>query len=156
MIDDDVMQFAVELTRKGADIRAKDEMARSVLWHACCRSWLKSIPWLVGFGLDINDRDREGTSAFDAGCLHGERINVEAMLAIQPEIDAQDANGDTALIKCARKRIETKESPVYSSIIALINAGADPDIENYKGESFRKLAENDPSLKCLLFRYKGK
>lgn len=79
-------------------------------------------------------------------------MNVEAMLSVQPEIDEQDDAGDTALIKCVRKYIASGNSDIFSSIIALIYAGADPDIENNKGESFRKLAETDSLLKRLLDR----
>lgn len=46
MIDDDVREFSAKLIRKGAEIQARDRMERSVLWHACCRSWLKSISCL--------------------------------------------------------------------------------------------------------------
>ena len=155
LIDDDVREFASELISKGADIYAKDRMDRSILWHACQNSWLRSIPWLAGMGLDINARDREGTSAFNAGCLHGERMNVEAMLSVNPEIDAQDAGGDMALIKCGREYVDCGVSSIYSSIITLLDAGADPDIENDKGVSFRKIAEGDRSLKYALERREG-
>lgn len=146
--EQEVMDLAGQLPEIGADIMAKDNMGRSVLWHACHRSWLKSIPWLLDKGLDIGERDKDGISCFEAGCLSHEGYTIEPMLSRGYDVNTQDRNGDTALHKCARDR---EENSRYSSMIFhLIKNGADPDLENDAGISFRMMARENKELAFIL------
>lgn len=58
------------------------------------------------------------------------------MLSVHPEMNAPDANGDTAHIKCSEKYIVSGIGDILSSIIALLYADADPDLENNVGNTF--------------------
>lgn len=146
LVEEDVMLFSQELMDLGADIHAKDVQGCSILWYACSKSWLKSIPWLAGMGIDINERDNNGDSAFDAGCLSGESFTVKPMLQAGADIDSQDCNGNTALFKCFKRCQEDKRSGCWSTISYLIREGADPDHKNQEGESPRIFASKDKSL----------
>lgn len=149
-IETDVIELAQELIEKGADIHLADGMGRSVLWHACAMSWLKSIPWLAGMGLNINDRDKDGNSVFDAGCLCGESLTIEPMIKAGALIDNRDNEGNTTLIKCGRRWLENPHGYAFSAVIALLHHGADPDMENNSGESLCNLAERDENLKWAI------
>lgn len=150
LIDDDVLAFAAELIEKGADIHARDNKSRTALWHACSRSWMKSISWLAGLGLAVNERDSEGTNSFDAGCLSGESFTIEPMVKAGAVVDARDSYGDTALLKSAREFHENPRTFSLSVIMTLLRFDADPDLENNAGESLRKMAEKDDNIKFAL------
>lgn len=149
--DDDALALAIVLIEKGADIHAKDNMGRTALWHACSMCWAKSIPFLVKLGLDINERDKEENSAFDAGCLSGESLTIRPMVEAGAIVDAQDENGDTALLKCAKACLAEKRGWHSSAIMTLLDDfNADPDLKNHAGFSMRSLIGNDKKLKWVL------
>lgn len=149
--DDDALALAIVLIEKGADIHAKDNMGRTALWHACSMCWAKSIPFLVKLGLNINERDKEENSAFDAGCLSGESLTIRPMVEAGAIVDAQDENGDTALIKCAKACLTEKRGWHSSTIMTLlVDFNADPDLKNHAGFSMRSLIGNDKKLKWVL------
>lgn len=144
LCEQEAMDLARQLIDMGVDIRAKDKMSRSVLWHACHRSWLKSIPWLLDKSLNLNERDTDGISCFEAGSLSLERYTIEPMLSRGYDVNTQDRNGDTTLHKCAR---DPRENARYSSVIYhLIINGGDPDLKNKAGVSLRMMAKESKGL----------
>lgn len=146
--DADALEFAKELIARGANIEARDKDGRSVLWHICRKMWMESALWFIEMGASLDARDRDGVSAFEAGCLSGESFIIEPMLKFGYDPNTRDANGDTALLKCARD--ERRDAKCDSSIFWLVVFGADPDLENNKGESLRKLARTNKSLALIL------
>ncbi|MDE5832359.1 MAG: hypothetical protein K2H64_05155, partial [Desulfovibrio sp.] len=146
--EDDVMALARELIDKGADPFAKDRLGRSVFWHVCNKCWLKSIPWFAEMGAKLEERDRDEVSVFEAGCLCMDSWVLNPMLKLGYDINARDANGDTVLLKLARTNGERNNHCVV--IMRLLEAGADPKLENAKGESYAKMAETDKNLAYAL------
>lgn len=140
--EDNVIEVAKKLMEHGADLQARDGAARSILWHAASGMWYKTVPWLVELGLSLDDRDKEGISAFEAGCLSGEELVLLAMLGTGYDMNTQDENGDTALLKAAR----SKENRLMGFRGMMLRAGADPDLKNAEGVSFRDMAGNDKYL----------
>ena len=128
-------------------------MGRTALWHACAMSWLKSIPWLAGMGLNINDRGKDKNSAFDAGCLSGESFTIEPMLKVGAIVDSRDRKGDTALLKSARKYQADPRGFSISMLMTLLRSGAEPDLENNAGDSLSKMAEKDENIEFALKMY---
>lgn len=144
LCEHEAMTLASQLIETGTDIRVKDKMGRSVLWHACHRSWLEAIPWLLDRALDLNERDRDGISCFEAECLSHESCTIGTMLSRGFDVNARDRNGDTALHKCARDR---EENSRYSSVVFhLIRNGADPDLKNASGISFQMMTRENRAL----------
>lgn len=142
--EDEVMILARMLLENGADLSARDKKGRSVIWHACSMAWLKSIIWFSEMGADMLIRDRDGVNAFEAGCFSCESYTLKPMLKSGFDINTCDKNGNTALLKCAKENDEKNQ--LGSIIYFLLIYGSDPDLENNKGESFRKMAENNKNL----------
>lgn len=149
-IEDDVLEFAADLIEKGAKVHARDNMNRSVIWYACRWRWLKSVPWLARLGADVNERDKNGDSAFDMGCMSGESLIIKPMIEAGAKVNARDRNGDTALLKSARKGMANGGWFAFACVSRLLDYGADPGLENHKRESLRALAETDNTLRSIL------
>lgn len=140
-----VAEIAGNLLALPVDARAVDSKGRSALWHAARNGW--DVDPLLTAGLDPAQRDKEGVSAFEAACFGSRYDILSKFLGTGYDINLQDENGDSALLKTAKRG----NLLITGSVIGfLIKNGADLDLKNKAGESFRTLAAKALKLAELL------
>ncbi len=143
------------LIRKGADIdiNAKDSYSRWTPLHAACANSLYKSEialTLIRNGADINARAKDEITPLHEAARGGNVDVVELLIARGAEINAKNKAGSTPLHwailigKAHKKEIAD----------VLLNAGADPLIEDGAGETSIEIAlmEDDSSLAELLVK----
>ena len=126
------------LLRAGADVNAKSKKGYTPLMYAVNipsyvttqDQLVEAIRLLLDAGADSNAKNNYGETAL-MSLAKTEKKEVKELLDVLlrsgANINAQDDFGDTALIHATRERRIT-------SVIAFLNAGADANIKNKKGE----------------------
>jgi uncharacterized protein len=95
----------------------------------------QEIARLVSEGYNPNQADRNGWTPLHFAAQECSLEAVKALLALGVDIDAQDSNGNTPLSNAVFGY--TGEGSV---VMALLEAGADPEKRNFHGVSPRSLA----------------
>lgn len=97
-------------------------------------------------GLDLNEKARNGMLPLGYACMCGKTEIVEVLLKAKANLNAQDAHGETALIKAV-----TNSHLAITNI--LLKKGADANIQNSSGITPLHIAiikSNEPIVKALL------
>lgn len=97
-------------------------------------------------GLDLNEKARNGMLPLGYACMCGKTEIVEVLLKAKANVNAQDAHGETALIKAV-----TNSHLAITNI--LLKKGADANIQNGSGITPLHIAiikSNEPIVKALL------
>ncbi len=95
---------------------------------------------LIDQGADVNVRNHRGQTALHCAAKAGFTDIVALLLAHGAEVDAADAAGETPLATAIRSTVRNREG-VRESVRMLMDAGADPDREDRRGHSPRRVAE---------------
>jgi hypothetical protein len=98
---------ARKLVEQGADLEAKDPgTGASVLHYAVMRGNPEILQFLLGRGVDVNSRTRNGTTPLHTAVLYNRYEVAEMLLNKGAEIDAKSASGATplAIATAARNR----------------------------------------------------
>ena len=89
---------ARKLVEQGADIEAKDPgTGASVLHYAVMRGNPEILQFLLGRGVDVNSRTRNGTTPLHTAVLYNRYEVAEMLLNKGAEVDAKSMSGATPL-----------------------------------------------------------
>ena len=118
------------------------DTGETALHIATKRSDAAWVGFMLQRGANANARDREGNTPLLAATQVRWSEGVRIFIAIKAQLDAQNRLGETALHKAVQNR---------DSITAklLIDAGANPDINDNSGVSARTIANADPRAAAL-------
>ena len=118
------------------------DTGETALHIATKRSDAAWVGFMLQRGANANARDREGNTPLLAATQVRWSEGVRIFIAIKAQLDAQNRLGETALHKAIQNR---------DSITAkmLIDAGANPDINDNSGVSARTIANADPRAAAL-------
>jgi hypothetical protein len=136
---------AIEL---GAEVDSVDATGKTALYIASQQGQLEAVKTLLEKGADSNLRNKSGVSPLLAATTSmsmNPRCRACALALIKACADASlaDMVGDTALIEAVR------HDDAADVVTALMNAGADADSVNIRGESARSIIGGG-SMKTLL------
>ena len=102
---------------------------------------------LLDGGADPNARSKDGETALIGAALRGDMDKLDLLLEAGVDLDLQNREGDTALHAAVRRDWSTNEERAASrtgdshlrepnfTVAALLDAGADPNVANAKGET---------------------
>jgi len=100
-------EAARKLMEQGADIEAKDPgTGASVLHYAVMRGNPDILKYLLGKGVDVNSRTRNGTTPLHTAVLYNRYEVAEMLLNKGADVDAKSGSGATplAIATAARNR----------------------------------------------------
>ena len=114
---------------------AGDQMGRVPLHYAALEGRVDQVGALLDEGADVAATDKQGFTALHFACQQNRSDVAEALLAAGAPIDPVDQWGNTPLWRAV---FSAKGDPRI--VGTLVDAGADPDQENFSGSSPRQLA----------------
>ncbi len=114
----------------GADLGLRDGRGQTALFIACnvARSDTPVIGALLDAGADPNAADNTGIMPLMLAAARGGDANIDALVAKKALLDAQDADGRTALIWAARLG-------TVAVARKLLDFGADPTLRDEEGKT---------------------
>jgi ankyrin repeat protein len=95
-------------------------------------------------GVDINEPDNTGVTPLHSACVHKSYDTAKVLLEAGAEVNVQDQWGITPLGRAVFGKDGTVEL-----VQLLVDHGADPTIENNKGNSALKLAQSTGKAQYL-------
>ncbi len=102
-----------------------------------------AVESLLASGVEVNAKDREGSTALMFAAVRGDARMVAKLLAAGADPNLKDANGETALILGASHGVEI--------VRALLSEGADPNLADGEGQTALLVAaENQAATVRLL------
>ena len=125
------------LLQAGADPNETDNRGATPLMYAAQGGYLESVKELIKAGSDPKRLNREKSTIlfYTADCRGNENECVtvaKLMLDAGIDVNAQDEDGDTALIVAAKRHYKALQD-------LFLGAGADPKVKNKKGESVESI-----------------
>lgn len=129
------------LYSKGADVRAV-ETGWSPFISAARSKKIEVVEWFLSKGADINQRNADAKNALMILIENDDNDIAQYLMDEGIDIEAQDFEGETPLIKATKKGNITM-------INALIQAGANPNIADNTGMSALSYSELRPELQPL-------
>lgn len=105
------------------------------------------VGFLLGAGANANARDRGGNTPLMLATQVRWADGVRIFVTIKAQIDLQNRLGETAL----QTAVQNRDSFTAKT---LVDAGANPDINDNSGTSARSLASNDPRAAALARLFK--
>lgn len=118
----------------GANINAKDGNGNTPLILSISRNRPRNTTLLLDHGADVNIVNRLKKNALMTIAPKKQITNLLRILALTKNVDAQDRDCNTALMGAAYDKIA-------ANIEALLNAGADMNRKNNKGDSAYEMAK---------------
>lgn len=115
---------------------ARDRFGRTLLHYAVIEERADLIEDLIARGVPRDAQDRDGHAALHLAAVRHHAGLIRALLANGVAIDVRDKWGKTPL----GRAVYCWESDRDEGVTLLLEAGADPDLENNYGVSPRKLA----------------
>jgi ankyrin repeat protein len=133
------------LLKHGADINARDSDGQSLLHRTICTSCI-GAKRLLKLGPDINIKNNGGETCLIMCAKKGFHLNCKILIDHNANLDEQDLKGNTALIytaidaeySCPHNSYERKQYTHCCTL--LLNAAADHQIKNNKGEDLWDIA----------------
>jgi len=123
------------LVTHGADVNAKDEYGRSVLYRAFCFGYmpygepLEMVRLILKNGANVNTKDKNGTTVLIRVSGGSGRLEeYKLLLAKNPDVNARDKYGMTALMKAS-------SSNQLEKVKLLLGKGADVNVKNKSGKA---------------------
>ena len=123
------------LIENGANVFELDKFGKSLLFHAVDGGPIENIKIFLNKGVDVNKVDKFGTSPLHKAVSLGTSYNtggasVTLLISAGAKLDSQlNDSGDTPLHWAATSYYPSQ------TLKPLLEAGADPDMLNYQGES---------------------
>ena len=105
------------------------------------------VGFLLQKGASANARDREGNTPLMTATQTRWTDGVQIFIQIKVQLDLQNRLGETALMKA----VQGRDSNIAKT---LIDAGANPDLNDNSGISARVLAERDPRAATIARLFK--
>jgi uncharacterized protein len=131
---------ATELLDKPGNtvVNSKDgDTGETALHIVTRRGDLNWVGFLVGKGANVNVKDREGNTPLLIATVARWSEGVALFTKLRADVNAQNRLGETALLKAVQGRDSYNAK-------ALLDAGANPDINDSSGVSARSAANEDP------------
>ena len=141
------------LLAAGADINARDDNGWTVLHWAAALNRLGALETLLSAGGNVNARTGDGRTLLHTAVANEESpAIIEVLLTAGLDLEARDDDGDTPLHAAALffdpHPLGTEKSHAGDAIEALLNAGANPLVQNAAGRTALAVAQrNDASLR---------
>ena len=126
-------QHALHTVSVTADVG--DQMGRAPLHYAALEGPVDLVRALLLEGADVATTDKQGFTALHFACQQNRPEVAQALLDAGAPVDPVDQWGNTPLCRAV---FNAKGDPRI--VRTLVNAGADPDQENFSGSSPRQLA----------------
>lgn len=114
---------------------ATDRMGRVPLHYAAAGSSAEEVRSLLAAEADVRATDKQGFTPLHFACQENRLEVAEILLDAGAPVDPQDRWGNTPLFRAV---FNAKGDP--GIVRRLVEAGADPDKENFSDERPRKLA----------------
>ena len=143
----------------GVDPNARNEAGETVLMVAAKQGNVQLAEVILEAEPDVDIQDNEGNSALMVAAKQGNLQLAQVILEAEPNVDIQDSAGNTALLLAVRQRRPgtvrgpRAEGPDIGLVQALLNAGADPnvqDIDGFMGLMIAARAGNTEVVRALL------
>jgi ankyrin repeat protein len=112
-----------------------DREGRNPLHYAAANGQLDELLRLIEGGEDASLPDRSGFTPLHFAAIEGQPEAIALLLGAAAEVDPQDKWGDTPLWRAV---FNTKRRA--ECVALLLDAGANPDLDNASGVSPRALA----------------
>ena len=131
-VGDERLEAAELLLKIGADANYKSPAGLSVLSMAVRNGATKLAQTLLAAGADVLDRNSAGVLAYDLAAIYDHhdlaQILIAQMNRVVPEVDKQDSDGSTALMRA----VKTSDTNAVGQLLA---SGADASRRDLRGES---------------------
>jgi len=134
------------LVNRGADVNARDEYGRSVLYRAFCFGYLpygtplKMVGLLLERGADVDAREKNGATVLMRVSEGWDRLEeYKLLLSKDPDVNAGDKSGMTALMKASF-------SNQLEKVRLLLEKGADVNIKSKSGKTALSFASKKRHL----------
>jgi ankyrin repeat protein len=111
------------------------------------RGDLTWVGFVLGKGANVNAKDREGNTPLIIATIARWSEGVALFTKIKADVNAQNRLGETALLKAVQGRDSYNAK-------ALLDAGANPDINDSSGVSARSAATDDPRAASIAKMFK--
>lgn len=112
------------------------------------RGDLTWVGFLLGKGANMNAKDREGNTPLIIATIARWSEGIALFAKLKADINTQNRLGETALLKAVQGRDSYNAK-------ALLDAGANPDINDSSGVSARSAANDDPRAASIAKMFKG-
>ena len=123
------------------------DTGESALHIVTRRGDLAWIGFLLGKGANINAKDREGNTPLIIATIARWSEGIALFAKLKADINTQNRLGETALLKAVQGRDSYNAK-------ALLEAGANPDINDSSGVSARSAANDDPRAASIAKMFK--
>lgn len=142
------------LLEQGADINAYDnERGYAPLLESAWSDYSGLISgYLLSKGAKLDARDKQGNTALHIAALRGHGLGVYTLLRWNPEVNAENNRGETALHLVCRHFESSSLAARYSAVIELLEYGADPSIRDEDGKTALEIAQEkefDSAVKLM-------
>jgi ankyrin repeat protein len=131
------------LLENGACVEAANSLGQTALHFAVSSFSQEAQPALMeallGAGADIDEEANDGTTVLMLAASRGNVDSVEFLLARQPNLNATDTDGNTALILALKSSAGTRADFIRK----LLSHGADPLHANATGETPQTLTQDE-------------
>lgn len=149
----DLVEVVQKLLQKGANPNIKNKLGASALGIAASSNHKQLVQALLEAGADPNLRLTNNSTALIMAVRYGRPENnnnkdaIALLINAKANLDLQNDSKETALnVAVVENNLEL--------VKALLEAGADPNIEDAKGESALLLAKKNEELWEYIFEFK--
>ncbi|KAJ5614152.1 hypothetical protein N7528_007806 [Penicillium herquei] len=119
---------------RGADLEKQDTSGWTLLFHAVSTDNEAVIEFILSYGAELNHRDISGNTPL----IHAVRglcpRALRALLKAGADVNIVDSDGRNALFHCAHPQavLLEEQSPYYEMAVALLEHGADTEVEDHR------------------------
>jgi ankyrin repeat protein len=132
------------LLKHHANPNIKDNQGLTALIHACLTQHTEAIKQLLVHNADLHLQDKQGLTALIYTSQKGNADALSLLLEHGAAVNARDKNQITALM-CACRR----EDNAVPLVAVLLNAGAQPNLQDAQGQSALMHASQTGNLETL-------
>lgn len=126
------------------ELKGAPPVSRTALHASAGYNFVDDLNREIAEGLDINEPDEAGQTPLHHACIHNSLDSARILLAAGADVNPQDQWGNAPLWYAVFSNDSTVEM-----VRLLVDHGADPAIENNKGNSPLKLARRLQKSDCI-------